>query len=57
MCAVQDDIKQTKRMLRQQKQRRKDPKRMEKLRQKFMQQAKRYFGVPYARKYWAKDSE
>lgn len=29
-----------------------DPVKMEALRNKFLEQAKKYFGVPYARKYW-----
>ncbi|XP_070207307.1 uncharacterized protein [Littorina saxatilis] len=52
----QDDIRQTKRMLRQQKQARKSPQRMQWLRDKFMEQCKKYFGVPYAKKYWSKDT-
>nr|KAG5688486.1 hypothetical protein BaRGS_007130 [Batillaria attramentaria] len=53
---VQDDIKQTRRLKKLQKAAKADPQRMETLRRKFLQQAKRYFGVPYARKYWAKDT-
>ncbi|GFO22075.1 hypothetical protein PoB_004858000 [Plakobranchus ocellatus] len=34
-----------------------DPVRMSKLREKIIAQAKRYFGVPYARKYWQPNSE
>ena len=29
-----------------------DPTYMDKLRKKFMKQAKKYYGVPYAKKYW-----
>jgi hypothetical protein len=29
-----------------------DPDRMWQLRMKFLEQTKKYFGVPYARKYW-----
>ena len=32
-----------------------DGKRMQELRLKFVEQAKRYFGTPYAKKYWQKD--
>ena len=34
-----------------------DPERMCKLRQMFVDQAKKYFGVPYARKYWTPDGK
>ena len=34
-----------------------DPVRMESLRAKIIAQARKYFGVPYARKYWAPDSK
>ncbi|XP_076451804.1 uncharacterized protein LOC143287581 isoform X3 [Babylonia areolata] len=50
----QDDVRLTKRQLRLQRQWKRDPQRMQKLRHKFVEQCKRYFGVPYARKYWAK---
>ncbi|KAK6177665.1 hypothetical protein SNE40_015721 [Patella caerulea] len=33
-----------------------DPERMELLRNKFIEQSKKYFGVPYARKYWPPDT-
>ncbi len=32
-----------------------DPERMWELRMKFLNQAKKYFGVPYAKKYWTKE--
>ena len=34
-----------------------NPFRMQRLREKFLNQVKKYFGVPYARKYWPKDCE
>ena len=34
-----------------------DPQRMQWLRMKFLEQSKKYFGVPYAKKYWTKDKD
>jgi hypothetical protein len=36
---------------------RSEPEQMEELRMKFLEQAKKYFGVPYKRKYWPKDGK
>ncbi|KAL8591673.1 hypothetical protein ACOMHN_056789 [Nucella lapillus] len=54
--AEKDDIRDQKRMQRQQNDVKKDPSLMEELRHKFVEQCKKYFGVPYARKYWANDT-
>ncbi|PVD36890.1 hypothetical protein C0Q70_03880 [Pomacea canaliculata] len=55
--SVYDEIKESRRLLlKQHKEQACNPRRMETLRTKFIDQAKSYFGVPYARKYWSKDS-
>ena len=52
---LQDQIRQAKKMKETKLKTRADPKRMQELRMKFVEQAKRYFGTPYAKKYWKKD--
>ncbi|XP_041378081.1 uncharacterized protein LOC121390355 [Gigantopelta aegis] len=52
----QREVREMKRMKRREKKARRDPARMQILREKFVNQVKKYFGVPYARKYWSKDS-
>ncbi|XP_052284509.1 uncharacterized protein LOC127880994 isoform X1 [Dreissena polymorpha] len=54
--AKQNDIRKE-RMLRKRRELRKaDPQKMAALRQKFVTQAKKYYGYPYAKKYWPPDS-
>ncbi|XP_067658882.1 uncharacterized protein [Haliotis asinina] len=52
----QDDIRQTKKMKKKKRRMKKDPVRLNALRKKFIDTSKKYFGVPYARKYWPKDA-
>lgn len=56
-CLFQKEIAKQKRVRRARRRRQKNPKFQEELRQKFINQAKKYFGIPYARKYWSKDSK
>ncbi|XP_052083357.1 uncharacterized protein LOC127720678 isoform X1 [Mytilus californianus] len=51
------EIAKQKRIRRARRRRQKNPKFQEELRQKFINQAKKYFGIPYARKYWSKDTD
>ncbi|XP_063409550.1 uncharacterized protein LOC134692870 isoform X1 [Mytilus trossulus] len=51
------EIAKQKRVRRARRRRQKNPKFQEELRQKFINQAKKYFGIPYARKYWSKDTD
>ncbi|CAC5384677.1 TTLL10 [Mytilus coruscus] len=55
--AKQKEIAKQKRVRRARRRRQKNPKFQEELRQKFINQAKKYFGIPYARKYWSKDTD
>ena len=34
-----------------------DPEKMMQLRMKFLEQAKKYFGVPYAKRYWTENGK
>ena len=54
---LQDDIKLSRKLLRKARNAKKDPQRLERLRKRFLEQCKKYFGVPYAKKYWSKESE
>ncbi|CAG2249174.1 unnamed protein product [Mytilus edulis] len=51
------EIAKQKRVRRARRRRQKNPKFQEELRQKFINQAKKYFGIPYARRYWSKDTD
>ncbi|KAK3104533.1 hypothetical protein FSP39_004394 [Pinctada imbricata] len=44
-------------MRKRRKKKQRDPQAMLELRKKFLNQAKKYFGVPYAKKYWSPDTE
>lgn len=39
------------------KKKKRTPKQMNELRRRFMQQVKKYYGVPYAKKYWSENSK
>ncbi|XP_060575183.1 probable beta-tubulin polyglutamylase isoform X1 [Ruditapes philippinarum] len=54
--AKQDELRQARLLKKRQELRKADPHKMAALRQKFVNQAKKYFGYPYARKYWPPDS-
>lgn len=51
----QDEIRRERLIRKRRELRKADPQKMAALRQKFIEQAKKYFGVPYARKYWPPD--
>ena len=51
----QDELRQARLLKKRQELRKADPHKMAALRQKFVNQAKKYFGYPYARKYWPPD--
>lgn len=42
-------------MKRKRKKKQRNPQQMQKLRAKFVAQAKKYFGTPYAKRYWTPD--
>lgn len=48
----QDEVRLSKLMKERQLAARADPNKMMDLRMKFLNQCKKYFGVPYAKKYW-----
>ncbi len=56
---IQDEIRLQQRLeiTKKKKIRRSDPERMYRLRLKFVEQAKRYLGVPYAKKYFEPGSK
>ncbi|XP_045161705.2 probable beta-tubulin polyglutamylase isoform X2 [Mercenaria mercenaria] len=54
--AKQDELRQARLLRKRQELRKADPQKMAALRQKFLDQAKKYYGYPYARKYWPPDS-
>ena len=56
-CVMQEEVRQVRRLETLGAHPTGDPDKMSALRIKFIKQAKQYFGVPYKRKYWAKDSK
>lgn len=54
--AKQDELRQARLLRKRQELRKADPHKMASLRQKFLNQAKKYYGYPYAKKYWPPDS-
>ncbi|XP_071110412.1 uncharacterized protein [Haliotis cracherodii] len=52
----QQDIRQTRKMKKKKRRVRRNPVRLNALRRKFIDTSKKYFGVPYARKYWSKEA-
>ncbi|KAL4221443.1 Tubulin tyrosine ligase-like [Mactra antiquata] len=54
--AKQDEMRQARLLRKRQELRKANPQQMAALRQKFLNQAKKYYGYPYAKKYWPPDS-
>nr|XP_022340519.1 uncharacterized protein LOC111135085 isoform X4 [Crassostrea virginica] len=54
---MEKEIKNQKKMKRKRKKKQRNPIQMQRLRTKFMAQAKKYFGTPYAKRYWTPDDE
>ena len=50
-------MRQERRMKERQKKAKADPDKLWALRIKFLEQCKKYFGRPYAKKYWSPDGE
>lgn len=53
----QKEIKNQRKMKRKRKKKQRNRQHMQKLRAKFMAQTKKYFGTPYAKRYWTPDDE
>ena len=51
----QDEIRRERFLRKRRELRKATPEKMAALRRKFVEQAKKYYGVPYARKYWPPD--
>lgn len=53
----QKEIRNQKKMKRRRKKKQRNPQQMQRLRAKFVTQAKKYFGTPYAKRYWTPEDE